>query len=243
MSFRHAQRQPEVQYNSRWTDRTEAIAGGQRALPQGIASLIVEDAFVYELPDGCASRIKIAKVPMPGATTWTRQWLGHCWTAQRTRESQRCVAMFPAVLPAMLKIQPPRVLTPTAFGRQHGARYFYAPGSAHATPMSAQHVHHCARKQMLKWRLVGLFLACCSTTANAASIAMSVTTTVLAVHCTAEQRTRIRACATPEQLTSIGSYKTMVTIESRRGQSDVVTPRQEILIDPSRQVMVKTLLY
>jgi hypothetical protein len=35
----------------------------------------------------------------------------------------------------------------------------------------------------------------------------------------------------------------MVTIESQPGQSDAAAPRQEILSDPSRQVMVKTLLY
>jgi hypothetical protein len=242
MSFRHASpTRSAVQLSLDRQDGSPRCRSARPATGNTVSD--TEDAFVYELPDVCASRIKIAKVPTPGATTSTRQRLGRCWTAQRTRASQRCTVMFPAVLEAMLKIRRPRVLTPTVFGRQHGTRYFYAPGSAHAMPIFPHHVHHCERKQMLTWRLVGLFLACCCTTANAASIAMSVTTTVLAVHCTAEQRARIRACATPEQLTSIGSYKTMVTIESRPGQSTVIAPRQEILVDPSRQVMVRTFLY
>ncbi len=72
---------------------------------------------------------------------------------------------------------------------------------------------------------------------------MQVSATVVAVQCTAEQRTRIRACATPEQVTSIGPYKSMVTTESSSDQRGVVSTRQEILVDRSRQVLVKTLLY
>jgi hypothetical protein len=97
---------------------------------------------------------------------------------------------------------------------------------------------------MLNWRrYIGLLMIGTSATAQAASVTMTVSATVIAVQCTTEQRARIRACATPEQQTYIAPYKTMVTIEARPGQSDVVVPRQEILVDPSRQVMVKTLLY
>jgi hypothetical protein len=97
---------------------------------------------------------------------------------------------------------------------------------------------------MLKWRFFcGLLLIVCSTTVQPTSITMSVTATVIAVQCTTEQRAKIRACATPEQRTSIGPYKSMVTVESRNVQRDVLGPRQEILVDPSRQVMLRTLLY
>jgi hypothetical protein len=97
---------------------------------------------------------------------------------------------------------------------------------------------------MLNWRhYIGLLMIGTSATVQASSVTMRVSATVLAVQCTTEQRARIRACATPEQQTSIAPYKTMVTMESRPGQSDGVAPRQEILADPSRQVMVKTLLY
>jgi hypothetical protein len=110
--------------------------------------------------------------------------------------------------------------------------------------MTLHNVFHCARLQLPSGRpYLGLLLIGCSATAQAASFTLAVSTTVLAVQCTAEQRARIRACATAEQQTNIAPYKTMVTSESRPGQSNVVAPRQEILVDPSRQVMVKTLLY
>jgi hypothetical protein len=99
---------------------------------------------------------------------------------------------------------------------------------------------------MLNWRFsFGLLLIVLSTAGQAASVTMSVSTTVFAVQCTTEQRAKIRACATPEQRTRIGPYKSMVTVESRTDQRvvDAFGPRQEILVDPSRQVMLRTLLY
>ena len=90
---------------------------------------------------------------------------------------------------------------------------------------------------------LGLLLIGCSATAQAASVTMSVSATVLAVHCTTEQRARIRACATAEQQTNIAPYKIMVTSESRTGQPEGGRVHQEIIVDPSRQVLVKTLLY
>ena len=97
---------------------------------------------------------------------------------------------------------------------------------------------------MLNWRLYfGLFLIGCSATTQAASVTIGVAATVYAVPCTTEQRARIRACVVPEQHLSIGPYKTVVTTESRTGQQDGFGPRHEILADPSRQMMVKTILY
>jgi hypothetical protein len=97
---------------------------------------------------------------------------------------------------------------------------------------------------MLSWRrYIGLFMIATSVTVQAANGTMTVTTTVFTVQCTTEQRMRFRACARTEQQSSIGSYMTMMKNESRPGQRDVVAPRQEILVDPSRQVMIKSLLY
>jgi hypothetical protein len=97
---------------------------------------------------------------------------------------------------------------------------------------------------MVKWRrYIGLFTLGMSATVQAASVTMQVSTTVVLVQCPTEQRTRIRACAPSAQLTSSAPFKAVVTIESPPGQREVVGPRQEILVDPSRQVMVKTLLY
>ena len=82
---------------------------------------------------------------------------------------------------------------------------------------------------MLNWRrYIGLAMIGASATVQAANVTIAVSATVLAVHCTTEQRARIRACATPEQQTSIAPYKTMVTMESRPGQSDGVAAHQEI---------------
>jgi len=88
---------------------------------------------------------------------------------------------------------------------------------------------------------VGLVLIGCFATVHAESITIPMAATIVAVHCTAEQRTRIRACATPDQQTSTGPYKTLVSIEPR-GQHEVGL-RQEVKVDPSRQVIIKTLLY
>jgi hypothetical protein len=110
--------------------------------------------------------------------------------------------------------------------------------------MTLHNVFHCARRQLPSGRpYLGLLLIGCSATAQAASVTISVSTTVLAVQCTTEQRARIRACATAEQQTNIAPYKTMVTVELLPGQSTVIAPGQQILVDPSRQMMVKTFLY
>jgi hypothetical protein len=136
------------------------------------------------------------------------------------------------------------MLTMAAIRRHHERRYLCAYLQTSDLPMTKCNDFHCARRPLLDWRLcVGLLLIGCSATAQAASVALSVSATVLAVHCTTEQRARIRACATAEQQTDIAPYKTMVRGESRTGQTEGAGARQEILVDPSRQVMVKTLLY
>jgi hypothetical protein len=97
---------------------------------------------------------------------------------------------------------------------------------------------------MLNWRLTtGLSLFACCATVQAASVMVPLAATIVAVQCTSEQRARIRACVTPEQQTSVGPYKSMVTIESGVREHEVLGRRHEILVDPSRQVIVRTLLY
>ena len=97
---------------------------------------------------------------------------------------------------------------------------------------------------MLNWRLcIGLALISGSATAAGTSGAMQVSASVVLVQCTAEQQQKFRACAKSEQHTSVAPYKTMVTIESRPGQREAVGPRQEILVDGSRKVIINTLLY
>jgi hypothetical protein len=101
-------------------------------------------------------------------------------------------------------------------------------------------------RQMPYLRLhIGLFLMATSVSALAGAVsgAITISATVIEVQCTAEQQAKFRACAKPVQQTSVGPYKTMVTTESQTGQSDAFAPRREIFVDPSRQVIIKTLLY
>jgi hypothetical protein len=103
---------------------------------------------------------------------------------------------------------------------------------------------HRAEQHMRNRRqYIGLFLVGCSTLVQAASVSMTVSTTVFAVPCPAEQRARMRACATPEQQLSVGPRKTTFTGGSRALQRNAPEARQEILADPSGHVMVRTLLY
>jgi hypothetical protein len=98
-------------------------------------------------------------------------------------------------------------------------------------------------RQMVVGRLcIGLLVILASTTVSAGSVTIAIRVTVLEVQCTAEQRTRIRACAKHAQQDDIGPYKTMVTVESRAGKESLLA-RHEILVDPSRQMLTRTLFY
>jgi len=77
----------------------------------------------------------------------------------------------------------------------------------------------------------------------AASVSIGINTPILEVQCTTEQQARIRACAKPLQQTSVGPYKTIVTVESDARQSGSVAVSHEIRVDPSRRVIIKTLLF
>ena len=90
---------------------------------------------------------------------------------------------------------------------------------------------------------IGLLLIVSSMKAIAGSVTIAIGATILEVQCTAEQRTRIRACAKPAQQDVIGPYKTLVTVESSTGKDELLGARHEILLDPSRRVLIRTLLY
>ena len=97
---------------------------------------------------------------------------------------------------------------------------------------------------MRHWRrFIGLFLIGGSALVQAASVTIAVTTTVFAVPCTSEQRTRMRACVTPEQQLSTASRRASRSVETRALQGNETASRQDTLVDPAGQIMVRTLLY
>jgi hypothetical protein len=78
----------------------------------------------------------------------------------------------------------------------------------------------------------------CST-ANANSVTVQIGATIRPVQCTAEQRTRIRACAEGSQTIAAMPYKTVTAVRST-GTADV---SYEVGIDLGRHVLVETILY
>jgi hypothetical protein len=89
--------------------------------------------------------------------------------------------------------------------------------------------------------LIGAGLLALPVALHAASVTVSVSATIVPVHCSAEQRAHIRACATAEEQISLAPYKTMVTTGSTASQGSA--PYEEIRVDQSRQVRIRTLLY
>lgn len=72
---------------------------------------------------------------------------------------------------------------------------------------------------------------------------MQVSATVALAQCSPEQQKKFRACAKSEQQTSVAPYKQIVTIEALPNRGYATGPRQEIQIDPSRQMIIRTLVY
>ena len=71
------------------------------------------------------------------------------------------------------------------------------------------------------------------------SVTVQVGATIREVQCTAEQRTRIRACAEGSQSMSTTPFKTLSAVNSDAG----APVEYRIESDPSRQVLVRTVLY
>ena len=79
--------------------------------------------------------------------------------------------------------------------------------------------------------------------AHGADTSLSVHATVIAVQCTPQQRSRIRACAPAEEKYTIAAATTMLDPGPRTEQHGR-TVRYEIFArDPLRQVVIKTVLY
>ena len=68
-------------------------------------------------------------------------------------------------------------------------------------------------------------------------------TTIMEAQCNAEQRARVRACAKPQETYNTESYKTMEVVGRRDGASAISDSHVEIRVDPTRQVLVRTLFY
>jgi hypothetical protein len=76
---------------------------------------------------------------------------------------------------------------------------------------------------------------------KAATVSVSVSATIVPVHCNEAQRAHIRACGIAEEQTAVAPYKTMETSGSATREG--YAPGEEIKVDPSRKVRIKTLLY
>jgi len=70
-------------------------------------------------------------------------------------------------------------------------------------------------------------------------VSVKINVSIREVQCTAEQRTRIRACAEPTQTVGLAPFK-----QARVAQTRVdAPPVYNIEVDPTRQVLIRTILY
>ena len=79
--------------------------------------------------------------------------------------------------------------------------------------------------------------------ARAAQVTVSVNATVVEVQCTAQQRTRIRACAAAQETYALEPGKRMVAQRPVAGEPVSIEARHEIRLDHTRPVLVRTVLY
>jgi hypothetical protein len=86
-------------------------------------------------------------------------------------------------------------------------------------------------------------LAGAAACAHASSASVTINATVIEVQCTAEQRTRIRACAPAQEKYTTEASKTLVYVQSASGGSQLRELPYEIRLDPMRPVLIKTVLY
>ena len=88
--------------------------------------------------------------------------------------------------------------------------------------------------------LVAALLAMASTGLQASSTTISINVTIVEVQCTAEQRSRIRACAPAQEIVTTEPSKILVRMPSANGAPEM---RYEIRLHPERPVWIKTVLY
>jgi len=78
---------------------------------------------------------------------------------------------------------------------------------------------------------------------QASPTTISINATIVEVQCTAEQRTRIRACAPAQENYTTEPSKMMVRVQAANGSAPMLGARYEIQLDPKRPVLIKTVLY
>jgi len=88
---------------------------------------------------------------------------------------------------------------------------------------------------------VGMLLVGLPLFAQAGGTAIELRATIMQVQCNAEQRTRVRACAKPQETLGTEPYKAIEVVG--RSDSVIADSRFEVRVDPARQVLVRTLLY
>ena len=77
---------------------------------------------------------------------------------------------------------------------------------------------------------------------QASETTVRINATIIEVQCTPEQRLRIRACAPAQEKYTTESSKTLVSAQSAGGGSQMLDS-YEIRLDPTRPVLIKTVLY
>jgi hypothetical protein len=89
--------------------------------------------------------------------------------------------------------------------------------------------------------VLAVLLATAATQAGAgSSVSVKIGATIRPVQCTAEQEARIRACAPSTQSLAAVPYKTVTAI---RSVSSEAAPNYRIELDPTRRVLLRTVLY
>ncbi len=88
--------------------------------------------------------------------------------------------------------------------------------------------------------LVATLFAMASTGLQASQTTISINVTIVEVQCTAEQRSRIRACAPAQEIFTTEPSKVLVSVPFANGAPEM---RYEIQHDPKRPVWIKTVLY
>jgi hypothetical protein len=90
---------------------------------------------------------------------------------------------------------------------------------------------------------VGMLLVGLPLFAQAGGTAIELRATIMQVQCNAEQRTRVRACAKPQETLGTESYKAIEVVGRGDSGRAIADSRFEIRVDTTRQVLVRTLLY
>lgn len=80
-------------------------------------------------------------------------------------------------------------------------------------------------------------------TANASQTTIAINATVVEVQCTPAQRARIRACAPAQESVTMQPAKTVVRVPSTGVSATMTGAPYEIRLDPTRKVLIKTILY